>query len=305
MITSKVMLFTEDLDKFLDNIKNDSRIMYSPKLDGVRCWAIVDKDKIYYLSRNNKLFPNFHVFDEMLEKIVRENNLPRPFIFDGEVTSADKKFNNVMTQIRRLKDIDASIFRYHIFDLPISGRSFEARYLFLKKICGSLSETTPSADNDKDKKIFVVPHKKLKYVRGIKFDNIKLGLKELMNRNVALGYEGIILRDKNAEYDFGKRSISGCKLKQLLTIELKVIGAEYGKGKNKNRLGALICDYKGKEIRVGGGYTDNERIEFVKNPPKVIEVAFKGFTKNGMLREPIFVRVREDKDVLNVVPKIR
>jgi DNA ligase-1 len=298
------MLFTDDLDKFIKNIKSVNDILWSDKLDGVRTWAVVEKEKIYYLSRNNKLFPNFSVFDEYLRNMVDENNLKYPFIFDGEVCSSDRRFSNVMTQIHRLNEIDASIFRFHIFDLPISGKSFEQRYSLLKHLMSSYRETTPSVDKDKNEKIFIVPQRTLKSVSTINFDNIKLGLKELMDSRVRIGYEGIVLRDRTSNYDFGKRSVHGCKLKQVLSLDLKVIGAELGEGRNKHRLGALICEYKGNEIKIGGGYTDKQREEFIKNPPKAIEVSFKGFTSKGMLREPVFLRVREDKDVHRIMPRL-
>jgi len=64
-------------------------------------------------------------------------------------------------------------------------------------------------------------------------------------------------------------------------------------------LGAAIVTYKGKRVRVGSGFSDEQRQQFWANPNsikgKIIEVQFHEETPDGSLRHPRFVRVREDK----------
>ena len=60
-------------------------------------------------------------------------------------------------------------------------------------------------------------------------------------------------------------------------------------------LGALVVDFDGVEVKVGGGYSDEERARFIHNPPKLIEVHYKEVTEDGSMLFPTFYRVREDK----------
>ena len=61
-------------------------------------------------------------------------------------------------------------------------------------------------------------------------------------------------------------------------------------------VGSLVVDYKGTKVSVGTGFTDEQRVEFYKDTPEIIEVNYQEVTKDGSLRFPSFVRIREDKD---------
>ena len=75
-------------------------------------------------------------------------------------------------------------------------------------------------------------------------------------------------------------------------------------GKYKGTLGAIICDYKGFELRVGSGFSDEQRKFFYENPNdivgRIIECQFFEEThdKDGnlSLRFPIFKTIRNDKN---------
>ena len=115
-----------------------------------------------------------------------------------------------------------------------------------------------------------------------------------MRKTEKFGYEGIVIRNKNSDYAFEKESVYVCKVKPIQTFELEIIGVIPGEGKRKNKLRAFICNYKGKKVRVGGGLNEKQREDFLKEPPKWIEVKAKGETSAGLLREPIFIRARDD-----------
>lgn len=116
---------------------------------------------------------------------------------------------------------------------------------------------------------------------------------DLLDKVSSDGEEGLVIKTLDGPYEF-KRSNHWCKLKLTYTEDLPVLRFEYGTGKYKNLLGALICNRNGVEVRVGSGYDDQERADLL-NIPSMIEVEFKNVTDDGSLREPIFVRVREDK----------
>jgi DNA ligase-1 len=117
-------------------------------------------------------------------------------------------------------------------------------------------------------------------------------------------YEGLMLNTFNGLYKFGKRSSDVLKVKGSYTCDLKCIAIEEGDGKYKGTLGKLVVDYKGFEVRVGSGLTDEERDNIWNNPESaighLIEVKYMQESKdeNGdlSLRHPVFIRIRDDKD---------
>jgi DNA ligase-1 len=108
----------------------------------------------------------------------------------------------------------------------------------------------------------------------------------------SIGGEGLMLRKGGSSYE-QKRSNSLLKVKSMMDAEAKVIGHQTGKGRNSDRLGALVCqlvDNTGKTFKVGSGLTDAER----ENPPSIgaiITFSFFEYTKSGVPRFPTYKRV--------------
>ena len=117
---------------------------------------------------------------------------------------------------------------------------------------------------------------------------------ELLDLAIEQGEEGLILKTWQHHYEY-KRANTWCKVKKFHTEDLPVTGWEKGTGKYKNTLGYLICDYNGVKVKVGSGFTDAERDEFMNELPSMIEVQYQEVTKDGSLRFPTFQRVRDDK----------
>jgi len=100
------------------------------------------------------------------------------------------------------------------------------------------------------------------------------------------------------------------KIKAEESVDLVVKGAFEGEGKYQGTLGGLLCDFKGVEVRVGGGYSDEERKEFWRlyqhdlkranaGEPlllgTLIEVEFHEITPDGSLRHPRLSSVNNPK----------
>jgi DNA ligase-1 len=80
-------------------------------------------------------------------------------------------------------------------------------------------------------------------------------------KNVAAGEEGSVVKNFLAIWKDGT-SPDQVKVKIEFVCELRVVGFKEGKGRNKGRLGAFLCESAEGlvEVSVGGGYKDAERI---------------------------------------------
>ena len=295
----------DDLQKFLKHAGSRLNICWSYKLDGTRTWAIVDwyTKKVTYLSSNGHELQNFRVFDERLIQVAQEisekgsDGVWRRLFFDGEVVNVQGDFSKHMSQFRRLKEMDASGFRFRIFDMllnmelyntpnALSGalfvRDFHTRYMALQS-----AESLPLwLPGDTDSLCSLLEHQTLS-------DSPKRLARIAVDKH---GLEGIMLKTWNHEYQC-KRSSDWCKIKFFHTEDLPVVATIEGTGKYKGCLGALVVERNGIRIEVGSGYTDAERKEFWSNPPRCIEVKYQDSLVSGSLRFPVFVRVRDDKEV--------
>jgi len=271
------MLCGKDFNKFMKLAGSFDNVVTSIKLDGVRVWCIVTESNVKYLSRNGKEYSNFNIFNEDLIEICKEMDLPYPIILDGEITTKDKKFQKLLTQFRRITEVDEDSFELTLFDIVLN-KPFYERYEKLKEHF--------TLDYEKINRISLLYH-------STNF-NTEQKIFDFLNQVAKEGKEGLVLKTLNGPYEF-KRSNHWVKLKKFYEEDLPVIGFEMGTGKYSDMLGALICDYNGVEVKVGSGFTDEERIEFLENIPELIEVKFQSLTEDKSLRFPIFLRIREDK----------
>lgn len=285
------MLCSDNSKKFWKSVNSDAnRVLISPKLDGVRCIAQVTYDKVKYFSRSGKEFHNFHKFDQTLLYAFRE--LPFNTVtayFDGEVVSKEESFRKVMQNLRRLKDVNDSVFEYKLFDVIRHGVDGEnLSWTLFNRLCDIMEFTGIDTRNGD---VTQLEHNMLpSWVKGPRdFDF-------LLQRGIEQGYEGWVLKDRQSLYK-EKRSSSWLKLKAKLTIDLPVVSWVLGKGKYKGKLGSLVCLLKnGSTVNVGTGLTDFDREEFRIHMPSMIEVEYQEITPDGSLRHPIFVCSRDDKE---------
>ena len=131
--------------------------------------------------------------------------------------------------------------------------------------------------------------------------NKEIVQKEL-DKQIALEHEGVMVNINDAPYE-GKRTKNILKVKAMQDCDLKIIGFEEGTGKNKGTLGAIIVDYKGFEVKVGSGFTDEDRKYFWNNQNellgRVITVQYFEETTNKKdnslsLRFPVYRELREE-----------
>jgi len=131
---------------------------------------------------------------------------------------------------------------------------------------------------------------------------------EVFNTLTANGHEGIIGRNPNGMWLGGhRRNEDLWKMKIELSYDLEVTHVFEGAGKYKDTLGTLGCRFRldGEsdgllDTVICSGMTDAQRHAWWADPSsiigKIVKVDAMTFTKNGLLREPRFKEVREDKN---------
>src|ERR1043165_7774799 len=142
-----------------------------------------------------------------------------------------------------------------------------------------------------------------------------------------MGLEGIMAKQRGSAYVPGKRSEAWLKIKIKQTLECVIIGYTRGQGDRETTFGALhlaqVGDNELKYVgKVGSGFNADslkavsaelEKLAVIKRPikekpleearsvwvePKLIcEVQFATLTRDGVLREPVFLRLRPDLNI--------
>lgn len=154
-------------------------------------------------------------------------------------------------------------------------------------------------------------------------------LADVLAATSSMGLEGVVAKDPGSPYVSGKRSRYWIKVKHTLRQEFVVGGWLPGKGLRASTLGALLLGYHddtGDELRfagrVGTGMDDRmlkhltdqlvesrrelspfreadrsaiPRTAFWTDPGMVVEVSFTQWTRDGVVRNPVFLGLRPDK----------
>lgn len=272
--------------------------MYAePKLDGVRVVVLVAKagSMPRYYSRNGRELGMFTHLNpsirKLCERLHREKmeGLKGGIMFDTEAVGMT--FGDVSGAIHT-KGTVALTCRLHVFHaMPIA--SWRAGI-----------DTVPQMDRIEDLICAMDP-----LIKGLScpiplrvLDHAQVMKAHQYNRriNPSTGkpwFEGTMVKNLNAAWT-ATRSWKWMKIKEEETVEVTVTGLKEGTGKYVGMCGALICDHKGRRVRVSG-MTDVQRKEFFDKPKaiigKMIEVSFQEETEGGSLRHPRFQRVRDDK----------
>lgn len=124
------------------------------------------------------------------------------------------------------------------------------------------------------------------------------------------GYEGIMVKDLVAPYLF-KRSSNIRKMKPIATYEGIIVGHYEGRrGSKREGLwgGFEVVLPNGVVTRVAGGFTDALKAEINLDPDswigRIVEMEGQpdpqtgdGLTKDGKVRFPVCVRIRDPRDV--------
>ena len=252
-----------------------------PKLDGIRCFAIVKNGEALLYARSGKLITNFD--DTIGSELVKLGD----GCYDGEIMGKD--FIDLMRQAYRKENVDVSDAYLALFDyLPLE--EWDSRESKLTARQRYLELVTRIGLN--------FPLRYLRKVSRVHVDADYEVIKALHDKYVSNGYEGAMVKDLEAPYKFG-RGPEVMKLKAFHDVDLKIERLIEGTGKHSGKLGSVVVNYHGVEVQVGSGLSDELRDTIWGSPDKfigrTIEVRYQEVTPDGSLRFPTFVCFRNDR----------
>lgn len=278
--------------KDIDNL-ND--IFVTEKLDGVRAIAqyIPNEHSFKLFSRSGKEFVGFN-------EIIKEFNtyLDEAFVYDGELLSenqedkAEDTFRTTMKIVGSKQENKTGIV-FNVFDvIPIND--------FLK---GGTNEPYTIRREWLDNTVGGL-YVHVKAVPVLMHTNNFKDVKNKFNELVSNGAEGVMINKGNAPY-LTKRNNGILKYKQVYDSEGIVKGVFEGSGEAAGKLGGIIVNYKETTVRIGTGFTDQQRTEYWNNPDLIIgKLAQYRYTSvfhnqnndEVSLRFARFISLREDKN---------
>jgi bifunctional non-homologous end joining protein LigD len=295
------------------------------KFDGIRAvaWARPSGPVQIYSRRGGRSDTAFPEIAEALELLARRSG--SEFVVDGEIVAARAKgaprFQDLGPRLHlrdpveiarqaRARPAEMAVFDLlwldgaDLRDLPLSER--KARLRSLLAAAGH--------------RLYYVPHE------------VAAGdaAAERARRD---GFEGVVAKRVASRYRSGERTRDWLKVKQLARQEFVIAGWTDPKG-GRRGFGALVLGYYeapgGERLRcagrVGSGFSDEtlgaiwEKLAPMAQPsapfaevpndlcdahwvrPELVaEVKFQGWTRDGRLREPVFLGLRPDVDPRQVV----
>lgn len=273
--------------------------IFEVKWDGFRSIAQIELGEARLFSRNLNEFKQFNPINETLKKIRHQA------ILDGEIVILDKNGKSSFQLLQNFQSTGEGNLIYYVFDLiELNGNNLtklplRERRELLKKIIPSRSLIKFSES---------VSEKGVTFFNAAKRHNL----------------EGIIAKDNNSIYEVGKRTKTWLKIKTGLRQEAVIGGYTKGRGSRKYFGSLALGVYeKRKLVFVGlcGGGFDEKTLKLVydklkplaakkspfENSPKIpkitwvrpkliCEIKFAEWTDEGLMRQPIFLGLRDDKN---------
>lgn len=303
----KVQL-SHSFDKYKNSIPEEFTI--TEKLDGHRTLCVVDDMGFvdFFTRKGNDVLRLTEIEDSVKNWVGKTNILGRStfnsgVVLDGEIIvqkgETDDLFNETSKIIRKNGEKTGLVF--HVFDI-IPRETF---------LSNDMSKPLPYSERRKtlDSLFSIADDQEwLKLVPALYSGSDTEQIEKIAHDLIEEGKEGAMVNDNSANYQFG-RTKSLLKVKEFHSADLVVTGYFEGQGKYEGTLGGLIVDYNGNEVKVGSGFTDEQRDEYWAKRDeminRIVQIDFFSESTNQnndeiSLRFPTIKGIREDKDEKDV-----
>lgn len=254
-----------------DFVKEEKKVVYpcyaQPKLDGMR--SLKSSRKL--TSRKNKPIETMKHIEEELLHIADT--------FDGELYAHGENFQRNMELIKKYREGESELVKYHVYDIILPDTPFSERYAILEAI---IKSSNP---------------KHIELVPTYLIEN-KEQLLALHKYFIEIGYEGTMVRHGNTGYEINKRSGSLLKFKDFQDIACKIVDVK--PSEKRSDQGSFICQLEtGETFGCGMRFSQEEKQRILTNKEEYIgqiaEIRFFEYSEDGIPRFPVCVGLRLDK----------
>ncbi len=293
------------LATLIDEAFDNDDWLYEIKWDGYRAIGSFINDKVNLYSRNNISFKERYT--PVAEALKDFSN---DVVIDGEIVSLDEKGYSRFQYLQNWQRDRQGTLVYYVFDLLwIDGYDVTQIPLIERKKI--LQQIIP--DNDL-----------IRYS-----DHVEKEGKEFFSMATEKGLEGIMAKNKNSLYQTDTRSRDWLKIKTSLRQEVVIAGFTEPR-RSRQYFGALVLGvYENDKLKyaghTGSGFDEKllkdvwhklqplitDKCPFDEKPktkmpvtwvkPKLVcEIKFQEWTQENILRVPIFMGLRPDKNPTEV-----
>lgn len=247
-----------------------------PKLDGIRCIAIVKDGEATLWSRTRKPITSCpHIIQEL--EAAFEN---MDIILDGELYNHELKsdFEKIVSMVRQEEPAEGcEVVQYHVYD-TFSEEPFKLRYAQLHRLF----------------RMFEFYSLKLVQTEVTKTED---DVMEFFDKYRKQGYEGAMMRNVDSAY-VNKRSYDLQKVKEFDDAEFPIVGIEEGRGKLAGAAIFVCKNENGSEFKAKMKGDIEQLKKFFSDSTlwtgKKLTVQYQGLTgKEKVPRFPVGVAIRD------------
>ncbi len=295
--------------KLVKTLPKEPGWIFEMKFDGYRAILIKDGGNVTLYSRNQKKLS----FPELAKTVA---SVPcQSGVFDGEIVALDERGHPSfqLLQARERGESSKAPICLYLFDLlHLDGVDLQNRPLSERKnlLAALISKSDPA----------------------LRYSGELPGTPdEILSQIKALGIEGVVAKRKDSRYEPGQRSGKWIKVKCINEQEFVIGGYTLPKGSRSHFGSVLVGYYEGGKLRfagkVGAGFNERMLAAYMRDfktlrsdacpfvdihtpavlsaaelrncrwvkPERVCQVGFTEWTRDGKLRQPVFLGIRTDK----------
>lgn len=279
--------------------------VFELKLDGYRAIADINTKKVLLYSRNG-----LSLAERFPAIVIELKKNKRPMILDGEIVLLNENDKPDFQKLQNYSEYSHLPLMYYVFDILSLDKKDLTHLPLLER-----------------KKIL---KKALKKTAAIIYsDHIEKEGEKIFRQIKTRGMEGIMAKKKDSLYHRGVRTRQWLKIKNHKSQEAIIAGFTEPRGGRKHFGSLILAQYNKNKLQyighAGTGFSDKILSDLMKkmkplitrrspfdipvktNTPVtwlksklVAEVSFSEMTKDGIMRHPVYKKLRDDKKPKNV-----
>ncbi|MDQ4067731.1 MAG: non-homologous end-joining DNA ligase, partial [Thermoproteota archaeon] len=310
----------------IDEPFNDDQWVFEFKWDGVRSILLLNKvkDIVEIQSRNGKSITHRYpdIVDQIKKSLINSNSgikFKESVILDGEIVVLNERgLPDFQKHQRRMNVESTTEIRALSCKMPATYYVFDILYLDGRNLQG-----LPLLERRKILSDILYAKSRIRISEYLEGQGI-----QMFEQARSLDLEGIVAKWKHGRYLQGSRSGSWLKIKRIRTQDCVIVGYTPGEGRRERYFGALLLAVNDQGNFRFAGHTGSgfdtvtimelydrlqelrlskpsqdilDTVQFINREPiwvkpeLVAEIKFSEWTKDRIMRIPIFLRLREDK----------